>query len=280
MEQLRLQLEAALVGSGSLHHASTKGAIRERALAEAFRPYVPERFGLSSGEVTNAEGGTSKQQDLLLVDAQAVPPLFAAGTVGVHPIEAVYAAVEVKSLATSQEITNAVECLASVKSLMSDVPRPYSIFGGGSVGFGERTDKPFTGIIAYELKAKPETLLEAFVTANYRLAPSDRCNALAVPGVLAMTWRDAEGRVEIPELCEHVVVTREEELNSLLVFYSALLHRLTLYQAPEFSLLPYISQPLAEAAVTQLYAGPSEPPWASTTGTATGGLTPGAYRHR
>lgn len=116
---------------GSLHrsqlisHALTMGELREHDVRAAFRPYVPTRFSVSSGIVVNSRGEQSRHQDLLIVDSSTMAPLVESSGMGVHPIESVVAAIEIKSTATRATVSEAVTNGVSVKALLAGAPQPY-----------------------------------------------------------------------------------------------------------------------------------------------------------
>jgi hypothetical protein len=73
------------------------GANAERFFRDLLREYLPQRFGLESGFVVNAQGARSDLHDLLVVDALSIPPLSAESHFKVCPSEAVVAAIEITS---------------------------------------------------------------------------------------------------------------------------------------------------------------------------------------
>src|SRR4051812_5022271 len=97
MRELSANLSTAFRSTALLNHRLTKGEAREAAISRLLRPYIPGRFGLSSGEVINVHGGVSRQQDVIVVDQLNGVPLLSFGDVGVHPIESVSACLEIKS---------------------------------------------------------------------------------------------------------------------------------------------------------------------------------------
>ncbi|RKQ90423.1 hypothetical protein C8N24_0225 [Solirubrobacter pauli] len=144
MRALSANLRAGVLRSDAVRHALTKGEMREEDLAAALAPHLPQRMSLSSGVVINDRGEESGQQDLLIVDSDVSPAFVTAGRLGVHPVESVLAAIEVKSTLTSALVEDAVERGAS----------------------GAETSS--------------RALFRAFVRANQALPEMDRTNALFV----------------------------------------------------------------------------------------------------
>jgi len=88
MRKLSLDLRSAFIGSQSVGHNLSKGEFREEELRRLLRPHIPGRFELSSGEVVNATGERSAQQDLIISDSHTSSPFLTSGAFGVHPVEA------------------------------------------------------------------------------------------------------------------------------------------------------------------------------------------------
>jgi predicted DNA-binding transcriptional regulator AlpA len=240
MGRLSDELRSAVVATSAVTHAGTKGTMREDAIRTLLRPYIPRRFEISSGEVVNADGRVSRQQDLIVTDAFGSAPLFAAGQIGIHPVESVFACLEIKSWADSTSVPDAVDCLASVKRLASDAPRPFSQISGASIAFGETTAKPFTGLVALSLKGGSEAVVRSYLKANRIIEPSNRCDAFVVLEKFICLWTTAQDVVEVPELAVQMKQI-DAGTRSLLSFYSWLCHRLATYPAPVLALLPYLN---------------------------------------
>jgi len=240
MRALSDNLSAAFRSSALLSHNLTKGETREQSVAELLRPYIPGRFAFSSGEIVNSTGVVSRQQDVILVDALNGVPLLAFGKVGVHPIETVYGCLEIKSRADASEVASAVASLGSVKALQSNEKRQFSTTTRGALGLGVTTNKPFTGIVAYELRGKVGSVAQAFFDANADLDPHDRCDSLVVMDKFVCLYRDGEERIVPPEIGSTRYLAYADEL-SLLVFYVWFHYRLTSYHAPPLDLLRYIA---------------------------------------
>jgi hypothetical protein len=116
MGELSSALSYAVGASSLIQHRLLKGEFRERRVIAGLRSFIPRRYEISSGVVVNASGDHSRQQDVILSDSMTVPPLLAAGDLGVHLVETVRAVIEVKSMATAQTTRDAVMNVASVKN--------------------------------------------------------------------------------------------------------------------------------------------------------------------
>lgn len=240
MRALSATLSASLGRTGVVAHRLTKGELREEELREAFRPHFPRRFELTSGVIVNLTGAESLQQDLILADSATVPPLIASGSLTVQPIEAVVASIEVKSRATSETVRDGVLKALSVAALVPSTPRGFTQHDGASIGFGETTAKPFGGIIAFESSASRDTVVSAFADAHPRDRPTDKCNALVIPGQFCLCWAGADGGLaplagaESPRIA---VIDAGED--SLLVFYVTLMQAIRDFRPLTLSMVDY-----------------------------------------
>ena len=120
MQRMSGELRALFRGSTGIEHLLSRGEFREGALAEILRPQIPLRFALSSGEVVNDSGRRSKQQDVLVTDSYVAAPFLSSGRLGVHPVESVYATLQIKSRLDAAEVADAIDNVASVKLLLPD----------------------------------------------------------------------------------------------------------------------------------------------------------------
>lgn len=55
-------------------HNVDRGIFREAIVENFLRPFLPERYGLMSGEVFDSEGSVSGQIDIVIHDAQSRRP--------------------------------------------------------------------------------------------------------------------------------------------------------------------------------------------------------------
>jgi hypothetical protein len=244
--ELSSALANAVGASSLIQHRLLKGEFRERRVIAGLRPFIPLRYEMSSGVIVNADGNFSRQQDIILSDSMLTPPFLAAGELGVHPIEAVAAVIEVKSVATAQAMREAVENIASVKRLAPDEPRGFTEIRGASIGMGETGDKPFGGALFLGSGASDEAMLDAYLDATGTLAPNDRPNAVVVVGEFTLVWGSfAEGSDQPsiepqPSRGTHVLLQRLG-VNALLAFYMSMMKVLAAYQPPELDLIAYVN---------------------------------------
>jgi hypothetical protein len=245
MAELSAALRNAVGASSIIQHNLLKGEFRERRVISGIRPFIPMRYALTSGIIINASGKFSKQQDIIISDMATVPSFLASADLSVHAIESISGVIEVKSVATTDEIRKAVENVASVKRLASDEPRDYIEIRGGYIGKGQNVDKPFGGILFLDSSISDEKILEEYRTAITAIAPNDRPNALVVVDRATLSWASYLDDIELtiqpePLRGTHVVLQRLGK-NSLLVFYTILLRILASYKPPELDIMNYIA---------------------------------------
>jgi Domain of unknown function (DUF6602) len=247
MEELSSALGAAVGASSLIQHRLLKGEFRERRVISGLRTCIPRRYEINSGVVINDSGASSQQQDVILSDSMVAPPFLAAGELSVFPIEAVSAVIEVKSVATSQAVKDAVANIASVKTLMPDIPRALARPGRGLVTVPVSTTlKPFGGILFLGRDISQETVCSAYLEACSGLAPINRPNALVVVNEMTVMWGTVPADLPAPRIHPdpsegtHLLVHRSDK-DALLSFYVNLMTMLREYSAPNLDLISYLN---------------------------------------
>jgi Domain of unknown function (DUF6602) len=244
MDELSSALSNAVGASSVIDHRLLKGEFRERRVIAGLRPFIPRRYEMTSGVVVNAEGNFSRQQDIILSDSVTVPPILAAGELGVHLVETVRGVIEVKSVATAQSMRDAVANIASVKKLMPDVPRAFTDISGQSIPIGDTFDKPFGGILFLESGAEDSVIRDAFLEEASKLKSYNRPNAAVVVNKFALLWSNQSEEVDALIEAQAFRATQlgfhRLEANALLAFYMVLVKALADYQPPMLNLNLYL----------------------------------------
>jgi hypothetical protein len=111
------QIGPKLEDSQLFSHMGDRGTFREAIIRDFLRPFLPCRYGLSTGEVFSRSGSQSGQIDVVIYDAVFSTILFRNGPVQLFPAESVFGSIEVKSNLSSEELDNACRNVASVKRL-------------------------------------------------------------------------------------------------------------------------------------------------------------------
>ncbi|WP_053563173.1 DUF6602 domain-containing protein [Streptomyces sp. CFMR 7] len=110
-------LRAQFEETGLFAHRPSKGAERERLLAELLQPRVPGHIKVfHNAEIISAAGTRSAQCDLVLAD-RSTPPLFGTSSNRLIPAECVYAVIEVKSKIDGKELKSACDNIKQAKSI-------------------------------------------------------------------------------------------------------------------------------------------------------------------
>lgn len=85
-------------------HRGDRGTFREEIISEFLRPFLPECYGLNSGEIFAADGSQSAQVDIVVYDAIFSTVLFRNGTAMLFPAESVFGSIEIKTDLDSREL--------------------------------------------------------------------------------------------------------------------------------------------------------------------------------
>lgn len=116
-------------------HSGDKGEFRERIISQFLRPFLPECYGIGSGEVFAADGASSHQIDLVIYDTVFSNVLFRNSSNSLFPCEAVYGTIEVKSYLSTRELITSIENVASVKQLARAPSDMMDILPSRRLGF-------------------------------------------------------------------------------------------------------------------------------------------------
>jgi hypothetical protein len=156
LEALRNQtakIAADLDNSKLFTHMGDRGAFREAMIKDFLRPFLPDCYGLSSGEIFSMSGTQSAQVDIVVYDAVFSTVLFRNGPQQLFPAESVYGSIEVKSNLTSAELDRACANVASVKGLprrpadtLDILPFHRLELGPGLTGGGDFRN-PYLGMV-------------------------------------------------------------------------------------------------------------------------------------
>jgi hypothetical protein len=112
-----LKIRADLDNSKLFAHMGDRGSYREAIIRDFLRPFLPDCYGLSTGEVFSVDGAQSAQVDVVVYDAVFSAALFKNGPQQLFPAESVFGAVEVKSDLNSTELERACENARRLKVL-------------------------------------------------------------------------------------------------------------------------------------------------------------------
>ena len=100
-------INGIIAQSESLRHVSNptlKGDLRELLVADLFKRFLIQDFGVGTGQIINQKEELSHQIDIIIYDKRILPPFIQSQNLGIFPAESVIAVVEVKSHLSKQEI--------------------------------------------------------------------------------------------------------------------------------------------------------------------------------
>lgn len=101
--------------ASELHHDGERGYLRERLMADLFRPLLPTTLAVGTGVVVNAEDQQSTQCDIIVYDRSLVPAVIVAEGHGIFPVESVIYVIEVKSKLNATELKSAHDAATSLR---------------------------------------------------------------------------------------------------------------------------------------------------------------------
>src|SRR6202043_2329143 len=90
------KIVADIENSNLFTHMGDRGTFRENIIANFLRPFLPDCYGLSSGEVFAQDGSQSAQVDIVLYDTLFSTVLFKGRQSMLFPSESVFGSIEVK----------------------------------------------------------------------------------------------------------------------------------------------------------------------------------------
>jgi hypothetical protein len=117
---LRARIAGVIAQAAALsavQHSGLRGQLRELLAAGLLRPLLPPGFGIATGEIVSAYNNHSPQIDIIVYDRAKVPPLLVDEAIGLVPIEAAIATIEVKSRLTVPELRSAHESAKKIQEL-------------------------------------------------------------------------------------------------------------------------------------------------------------------
>jgi hypothetical protein len=149
LQALQKELQGRYEVASTIRHRGEKGRQREYGLAMFLKEYLPERYGVATGEVIPHSGDTpSPQCDIIVYDRNTCPVIGRFGTVQQVPVEGVYAVIEVKSQLTKPAIDDALAKFNVIRTLPRCSPSRRPRRGADT--------RPFFVLFGYELKTTEE----------------------------------------------------------------------------------------------------------------------------
>jgi hypothetical protein len=161
----RIRSEVDSINAVFTHHG-LKGQGNENVLRDLLSQFIARRFAVGTGIVIDHQGGVSRQCDIVIYDNQLYPSMLSVTSMHIYPIDLVYATIEVKTTLSSDETSDALKKLLSVRQLkIIDTPFKYfpsetagisegRISGGETLWIEHTPGWPVSGIFAYNSDAR------------------------------------------------------------------------------------------------------------------------------
>ena len=151
------RLAADFEDSKLFDHMGERGEFREEIIERFLKPFLPQSYGIGSGQVFSEDGGSSKQIDIVIYDTVFSNVLFRDKKNSLFPCESIYGTVEVKSQLSKEELIKSIDNIISVKILqraasdMRDILPIRHIGIGDGLSFSPDKMNPYLGVIfAYD----------------------------------------------------------------------------------------------------------------------------------
>lgn len=113
-------VSAAITESESaalLDQSALCGRVREIALNNLIKPFLPSAFEVGTGKIADSRGFQSRETDLVIYSKAVLPPVLYSERDGVFPVEASFYAIEVKPRVTSDELDDAIAKARELRKL-------------------------------------------------------------------------------------------------------------------------------------------------------------------
>lgn len=159
------QLLTTLESAGTIPHSTTVGDIREAAICDSIRRFLPPGIDACSGFVTDTQGTITPQLDIILFRREALAPFLLEGRSALVPFETFGLAIEIKSTLQKSHFEQIRTQINAINSMV------YTAF---IPGIGETPARiarlpPFTQpvicIVAYDTDVSTNTLRD-FIEEN------------------------------------------------------------------------------------------------------------------
>jgi hypothetical protein len=209
-------------------HSVSIGEAAEKAFRSFLEERLPRAFAVGEGFVFEPGGKRGLQQDIVIYDNLHHPRLISEGEQGLFPIDTVVVIVEVKANLGKQEIKDAVNKIASAKSLKRNVRNQIA----GTLS--EKNVIPLRGyIFAYGTQfSKTRTVAEHLADAVGEYSPELRPDFMLVHDRWWFDWVDKDRKNAKPwETPSGLRIVHTKEYG-LLQFWTRLMEHLTWYRTP------------------------------------------------
>lgn len=227
----------------SLNHPTMKGDVAETIFRSFLRKYLPNNLDISTGILVDTEGNSSKQLDVIISDTAKTPIFFENSNHRIIPIECAYAVMEVKTKLNKNELEKSFKNMKSIRKLKKTAYfcQPGPIEYSHNM-YGKKWDIwPVNYyLFAYE-SINIETLIKMVESTHneQKLPPHSRIDSICIlnEGVICNSNVNNE-LYALPDLKSELVYTKND--NSLLLFYTLIMHFLNQARLPIFNFNNYV----------------------------------------
>jgi len=102
----------------AMDHNFLKGRFREIFVSNVLERFLTSQFGIGSGVVVNQRGEQSGETDIIIYDNRILPPFIREERLGVFPLEAVIATIEVKSWLEKADLEKAQNSASEIRNML------------------------------------------------------------------------------------------------------------------------------------------------------------------
>lgn len=241
-KRMRADFESA---RATLSHPGLKGAAFEGTVKQFFRQYLPDRLGVATGQLVDSTGSLSKQLDVVIFDKSKTPILYENNGVQVIPVECVYAVIEVKARLDASELPSIHANMLSVKSL-----KKTAYYDGESVIvetnnlYGQKWRHWPTNYFVFGFECPDPRTLQVPLIEYHNASlqqPHMRIDLMCIldRGVYLNLTQDGKFDA-LPSFTSVPVYIATDQ--SLLLFYTLVVHLMNQARMPNFSFTDYIGK--------------------------------------
>lgn len=212
-----------------ISHRAKSGEARECALRSILRKYLPQRVGVDEGFVIDAQGGESKQIDMVIYD-KTVATVFEVSGIKYLPCEIVLAVGEVKSdIGSKRDLKDALNKIRSVKGLDRSNRGTNLIMTGPGMSLTALKNKfdplknhrdQILGFIFTRTSMTKETILEALREYNSRTERRLWANLFCAYKDFFISYESDELHLTPSAMdADRMYCTTEDEIPNLLLMF-------------------------------------------------------------
>lgn len=227
----------------ALEHPGEKGRAFEEILRKFLRDYLPRSLDISTGMLVDANGGISRQLDVIISDSAKTPIFYRSGDLRVIPVECAYAVIEVKAYLDGTELCRAFKNMGSVRALKKSA---YSKSGGAILrvvnAYGKRHEISPVNYYVFAYDSIDLKTLAEHIDSRHRadeLPLDSRIDTVCVldKGVVCNKHKDGKAYA-LPEPGSELCVYRTKR--ALLMFYALTSVEFSLATLPRFQFIDYL----------------------------------------